>query len=248
MDPTNIEEIMKTAQTESMAMESETKPTPETVSETKPVPETKTAPDSETVPQRQPSMDDMKNALSGANISKIAKQLGDDPEKMKEMMDKTSTEMTPEMMEMARKIASGGQGQQLLREMQRQGMDPNVLKTFAKNHKRSVNTSFSPLDNPNQSFFLINSKRQLKTGKLTFNGDKLLSLDIKGIEIPCSRLAQGPLSGKSIKAWYDPAYAGSKNRRASKIAGLRVGGDLLVMIEEGGITEADFLKAEACLA
>lgn len=229
MNPTNIEELMKAAKEESHTME----------------PPVDDKPSENIQPKLNP--EDMKNALNNANLSTVVSQMSDDPDKVKEMMEGMSNQMTPEMMEMARKMASGGQGKQLLREMQRQGMDPNVLKEAAKHQKRALRKASVKLDSSNTTFFVINTKRQLKTSNLVFNGEHVTSLDVKGLEIPCSRLAQGPLSGKTIKAWYDPSFT-TKNRRASKIAGLRVGGDLLLMVEDGGVTSSDFVKAEDCLA
>jgi hypothetical protein len=53
----------------------------------------------------------------------------------------------------------------------------------------------------------------------------------------------GPLAGKTIKLWYDASHTG-KNRRATKLMGFPIAGDVLVVLEDGNLSEADFLAAE----
>lgn len=53
--------------------------------------------------------------------------------------------------------------------------------------------------------------------------------------------------GKTIKVWYDPGYPG-KNKRTSKIVGFPIAGNLLIIMDEGDLTEKDFIAAESLLA
>jgi len=192
---------------------------------------------------------DIKDALNHTNISAMLNQISGDPEKIGKLMNDSMGQVTPDMMEQARKLATGGQGAQIFSEMQRRGMDPMTMKKQLMKHKRSM-MGLDSKGTGTQQCILITVTRQVKTLNIAYTSIQSAACGIfkssSPLELSCSRMAQGPLSGKNIKMWYNPEHKG-KNRRASKIAGLPIGGELLLVMESGDFTEADFTAAEKLL-
>lgn len=209
--------------------------------------------------QQNPNMPDIKEALSNTNISTMLNKMASNPEEVSKMMEQSMSQMTPEMMEQARKLAMGGQGDQIMREMQKRGMDPRAMRSQLLEQQRAIRGmgSSKAADATKQSsalsgqrtkqIILINKSRQIKVRKVPSNSVGLSAASIlktdNPVELSCSRMAQGPLSGKTIKAWYNPEDRG-KNRRATKVVGFPVGGEVIVVMEEGDLTEKDFSAAE----
>ena len=164
------------------------------------------------------------------------------------MLDESKNMMTPEILEQARKFANGGQGTQILKEMQRRGVDTNGIRDQVMDQQKLMREMLAT--KPNKTVILITSSRKLKVKTVMLDSIELNAKHLvkseHAIELPCSRLATGSLTGKTIKIWYNPAQ-GSKNKRASKIAGFPVGGDLLIIMDGANLTEQDFLEAEKLL-
>ena len=236
----DLESIMKAAETESSLLED-------------PLPESGSNIEHLTSPQEIPSIhnpNDVKEALKNTNISAMLNQMAANPEEVNKMMEESMSRMTPEMMEQARKLAMGGQGDQIMKEMKKRGLDPRVLKAQMREQQKALRG----LENKNiadtKQVVLITTSRQVKTRKLP-NDNYLPNIKTilkcnDPVELSCSRLAQGPLSGKTIKVWYNPEHTG-KNRRATKIVGFPIGGEIIVIVEEDNLTETNFLAAEKTL-
>ncbi|CAH6420061.1 Hypothetical protein HVR_LOCUS1086 [uncultured virus] len=196
-------------------------------------------------------MGNVKEALKNTNISTMLNQMAADPDNVAKMMEESMGKMTPEMMEQARKLAMGGQGEQIMKEMQKRGMDPHAMRAQIMEQQRMLRGTGGNTSDATQQVILINKSRQLKIRKIS---PASLQLSVSGIlrapspvELSCSRLAQGPLAGKTIKVWYDPEQPGV-NRRSKKILGFGVGGDIIIVMMEGNLSEKDFLAAEKRLA
>lgn len=194
------------------------------------------------------SVSDIKDTLNNTNVSNIINQMNSNPSDLNKIMEQSMGKMSPEMMEQARKMASSGQGEQIIREMQKRGLDPQQIRSqFMEQRKILKGMGGNDLSEKSQQVIVITHNRQLKVRKLTVSNLKL-SIDTilktsDGVELSCSRLATGPLAGKTIKIWYDPNYPGL-NKRAKKLLGFPVGGDIIILMSEGDISEKDFLICE----
>ena len=67
------------------------------------------------------------------------------------------------------------------------------------------------------------------------------------VELSCSRLCTGPLENRVIKIWYQPEATGIKNRRASKLAGFPIVGEMIVECPGYSLTEVELVAVEALL-
>jgi hypothetical protein len=192
--------------------------------------------------------EEMKEALNNTNMTTILNQISNNPDLISKMMEESMAQMTPEMMEKAKKMATGGQGQQLLRNMQRRGIDTQPMKAKLIAQQKALKNSIK--SEPNKRTVLITAGRKLKirnipVASIQTSATRIIKSE-SVIELSCSRMASGPLQGKTIKVWYDP-NRGGKNPRASKIVGFPIAGDLLIIMEEGDLTEEDFITAERLL-
>lgn len=191
----------------------------------------------------------IQTALSPDNFSIMLNQMVSDPVRVNELIGDSMSKMTPEMMEQARKFAMGGQGEQMMKEMQKRGIDPHKMRAQVLEQQRALK-GLSKKTGTTKKVVFITAGRKMKIRDIQPESIKLSAGVIlqttTALEISCSRLAQGPLAGKTIKVWYDP-MSKTKNRRASKIVGFPIGGDILIVMDEDDLTEKDFIAAEKCL-
>jgi hypothetical protein len=196
---------------------------------------------------------DINAALSNANVSDMINQLVSNPDELSKIMASTSSQISPEMMDRARRMATNGQGKKLMEEMENRGFDPKAMRAQLMQQQAIAkglrNTSHKDIAD-SQQVLLINTSRQVKirqltTAKISESAATILHTQAP-LEISCSRLAVGPLAGATIKAWYDPTCAG-KNKRASKLVGFPIAGDLLIVLEGGDLSEKDLVTVEASL-
>lgn len=195
---------------------------------------------------------DIKDALNSANLSSVLSKISDDPGEVGRIMTESMGHMTPAMMEQARKLAQGGQGDQIKREMLKMGMDPRQMQVQLKEQRRqqrSLDKLLGKVDN-NKRVVLITSSRQLK-GRMFSSTSFRESIahavhTLNPVELSCSRLAVGPLEGKTVKLWYNPERKG-KNQRSSKIIGFPIAGEAVIVMDEGDLTEEMVSAAEKLL-
>lgn len=190
--------------------------------------------------------EEVKAALNNTNIATMLNRMSNNPDEVSKMMEQSMSHMTPDMMEQARKMAMGGQGQQVLQEMKRRGLDSNAIRSQFLEQQRAIRAMSANNDNTKQAV-LITSSRQLKMRNIPLGSVQTAVENIiksgEPVELSCSRLALGPLTGKTIKVWCDTSRKG-KNKRLSKIVGFPVAGEGLVIMDEGDLTEKNFLAAE----
>lgn len=188
------------------------------------------------------NVDNIKEALNNVNLSEVLKKVN--PDDVTKMIKETAGNMSPEMVEKARKLAMNGQGDQIMREMQKRGINARDMKEQIKEQQRLTRASI-PKDTIKA--VLITTSRQLKSRDVSQVSIRAAAIKIlrtdDPVELSCSRLAHGSLVGKTLKAWYDPNVKGT-NKRASKIIGFQMAGELLVVMEEGDLSEKDFLISE----
>lgn len=231
---TDLDSIMKAATAES-----------ESIRE-KPVeaPENK-VPESNNLPS-------IKEAINSANLGSIVSKLTSDPNNIANIMEQSLSKLTPEMIEEAKKLSSGGYGQNVIKEMQRRGMDVNAVRNTMNKNKRAMKKSNPKPKNLEgcKSVVMVTQTRRLKPRTIE-NAESYTIAGVLHVEnpiaMPCSRLAVGPLKDKTVTVWCDPSRT-DKNRRLSKILGLVVGGDGLVVVNDENLTLKDFEAAEKLLA
>jgi hypothetical protein len=197
------------------------------------------------------NIDEMKSMMSNMNINDVINRMSNNPGEMEKIMAESMGKITPEMMDQARKLAMGGQGNQILKKMQQAGMNSRATKDRILKQQRALNKTLGKSDAKTKKALLITQSRVLKSRSVPVHVTSANVIAIlqcsDPVQLSCSRLALGPLSGKTIKIWYDPSNT-SKNRRTSRILGFPVGGAMLIVMDEDDLTEADFLAAEAKLA
>lgn len=254
---TNLESMLKAAEVASSLMstpESDTGNSDDSVakiiesianSNPPPIDDLPKVPSNET--NSQPNMaEEVKAALNNTNIAAMLNRMSNNPEEVSKIMEQSMGQMTPDMMEQARKMAMGDQGQQVLQEMRRRGIDPNAIRAQLMEQQRAIRGMSANTDNTKRAV-LITASRQLKMRNVPLGSVQASAAAIiksgEPVELSCSRLAMGPLSGKTIKVWCDPSRKG-KNKRLSKIVGFPIAGEGLVVMEEGDLTEKDFIAAE----
>ena len=163
-----------------------------------------------------------------------------------EQISKIMESIPPETLENLKKTALGKKDQ-ILREMKKKGIDPKELRdTFEKEKKRLAAVARTN----SKKAVLITQGRQLKTKSVPKdftpeNANSVLNA-VSCAGMSCSRLCIGSLSDKTIKIWYDPNVA-NKNKRATNLVGFEVGGSLLIVSEDGDITEEEILEVEKLL-
>lgn len=261
----NFEDIMKAGELESSHMIDEVDPITVVNPEHKLPQIPDLAPTPQLVPESQVNeqakeqvneqvtmnMDDVKEALKNTNLADMIAKMSGNPSEMEKMMEKSMEYMNPDLMEQARKMAASGQGDQIVREMQRRGIDPRAMKAQIMEQQRALKGLSSKSDGTSKKAVLITQSRQLKMRNIPSAAVHASAAHLvktpNPVELSCSRMASGALTGKSIKAWYDPSRKG-KNKRASKIVGFPIAGDLLVVMDDGDLELKDFVEAEKMLA
>lgn len=174
------------------------------------------------------------------NIAGVLNELASNPNQLNKMIEESMGQITPEVMEQARKLAMGGQGDQIMREMQKRGIDVNSMNANIRQLRNALPSVKKT--GLTKTIVYVTRSRQIKEKDISMTDPHSCIATIlrttTPIELSCSRLAQGPLFGQSIKVWYNPADS-SKNRLASKITGFPVGGELLIVSESTNLCIAD---------
>jgi hypothetical protein len=172
--------------------------------------------------------------LKNTDIPSVVSRMKNNPDEVEKIIDEQMGSITPEMMEKARKLISEGQGQQILKEMMKKGVNPSELKNKIlkqkKELKKANKTTIQKVSY--QNVIHITNSRQAKVRKIQSDN---IEVSVKAIlnapsavELSCSRLSKGPFAKKTLKVWYNPEKPG-KNKRSSKIMGFPVGSDLIIL-------------------
>lgn len=196
------------------------------------------------------ALEEAQNALKSGEVASALNRMTADPNTATKMMKETMEKVTPEMMEQVRKLAAGGQGQQIAKELQKKGVDVNSLRSQMLDYQRAMRNLSGKTMNTKKIMF-INASRQARLRTVPSDGmqntaNSLLKCS-NAVELSCSRLAVGALVGATIKVWTNPDATG-KNKRSSKIVGFPIGSEILIVKEDGDLTEAELASAEALLA
>lgn len=167
-----------------------------------------------------------------------------------EEFSKFVQQITPEMMDKAKKLISEDQGKKLMEEMEKRGIDSQMLKSEVVKQKNTLRGLTKTSDT--KQVLLITNSRQVKVRNVNvYNMETIIKSILKSgkvVELSCSRLASGPLLGKTVKLWCNPDLPNegnsSINKRLTKIIGFPIGGEGIIVLEDGNLNEKDFLLAE----
>jgi hypothetical protein len=194
--------------------------------------------------------DDIKNTFANTNISSLLEKLTKNPDELHKLLHESVDKITPDMLNNAKKMLGNEQGQQILKSLQKKGVNPNNLKS-----KLSSNYSkFKQLPGnktPTRKCIMITSNRQLKIKHIPINNmssfiSNILKVD-NPLSVECDRLSIDIFKDKKITLWYDNTKIG-KNKRATKIAGFKIAGDMIISMTDEDLNDNDFLTIEQSLS
>jgi hypothetical protein len=194
---------------------------------------------------------DLKTAFANTNISSLLEKVCKNPDDLNKLLHDSVDNITPDMLNNAKKMLGTGQGEQLLKSLQQKGINPNNLKS-----KLSANNAFKNIlkpgnKSPTRKCILITTNRQLKIRNLPIDDmPKYISTILKvdsPLSMECTRLSIDVFKDKKLTIWYDKNKIG-KNKRATKIAGFTIAGDIIISILDEDINESDFLIVEKFLS
>lgn len=194
--------------------------------------------------------ENIKDILDGVNFKEVIHTITNNKENVANMVQQSSSQLTPEMMDQARKYASGTQGEQIKQELNRQGAANKTTLQVMLKQKKLYSQINNNAKGEAKKVVLITTSKQIKNKevhKLTLEAEakRLVGSD-DALEISCSRMSVGPLLGKTIKAWYSPGRKGFNNL-ASSMVGFNIAGELLLIMEEGNLLESDVRDAKKYL-
>lgn len=152
--------------------------------------------------------------------------------------------LSSELMNTIQNLAGGGQGKQIIQELQKQGINPKQLRSEILAQQRLMRKTEEL-----QQVLIICRNRKVKLVKYPIKTMKqniiLLLKTSDPMQASCSRMAvKGtPLEGKKIYMWHNTNH-NNKNRRASKLLGCPVAGDAVVVVEGYDISLEDLSSVE----
>lgn len=183
---------------------------------------------------------------SSTNIAETLDIMSNDSSKLSQMMEESMQQFNPEMIEEAKRLLQAGQGQHIIDEMQRRGMNVDTMTSQIK-QQQNMMKGLSVKNDMTKKCILITANRQLKVRNIPIGMERVSACNLiksgQAVELSCSRLATGHLIGKTIKVWCDPECRG-RNKRLSRILGFPIAGDGLFIMLEGDLTEENFLAVE----
>lgn len=192
----------------------------------------------------------LKNLFNNTNISSMMGQLTSNPDAAAKLVAAGMDSIPPDMLAKARSMAMSGKGQQFLNEMRKKGINPLEMRAKVKEERKRLRGENKPVGE-SKTILHITSSRKVRSRSVpvaTISSTVNLLLGCSDpVELSCSQLATGKLSGHTIKVWYNPKAVG-KNRRSTKIIGFPTGSELVIVDHSGNLTEALLIEAESLLA
>ena len=197
--------------------------------------------------------EDMKipDANNPAFASMLAK-LQENPEETMALMQDAREQMTPAMAAKAKNMAGGSTAAAIKKAMAKRGIDPiKMKKELLANEKLRKSLGTKKVGEATQAAILITRSRKVKLHQVSLADPAKSALEFfqtQGIpvEMPCSRLAVGPLVGKTIRLWY--LKDSGCNKRASALMGFEIGGEVLIVANQHNFSEEQFITLEKMFA
>jgi hypothetical protein len=193
-----------------------------------------------------PTAEQIQQTMANLNIGTVLDRMAAAPGQTSQLMAESMGSLPPEMMEQAKKLSQGGQADRILREMQKRGMNPHQMKAEMEQQQKTMKALNPKKMGPTKKALIVTLNRQVKSRAIPPDcGESAVAPILHcqhPVEISCSRLALGPWADKTIKVWYDGDLKG-KNKRASKIVGFPVAGDIIIHAEDD-LLESDLIEVE----
>lgn len=193
------------------------------------------------------NLDGLLGALKDADLSSMMGKIGSNPDEIKEMVNGHLRDMPPEMVQKIKAMATSGQADGILKELASKGVDKDQIMELIDTHASKGGLKVPPPKDVRLAV-LVTQSRQLKAKKLNAMNVTAGVLQVlrctEPRHITCDRIAVGPLAGKKVQVWFDPAVKAG-NRRAIKILSRPIGGDVLFLLDDEDLSVADFTTAEA---
>lgn len=195
-----------------------------------------------------PEDDIVEKVPEGQDLVKRISSTEDPSKNMMSSLEDMMKNISPDMIEQVKKMASGGGSiEDIMKKMmgggsfndvkdalQKQGIDMRAMQRSLLASQRKM-TAKDLANGSIKKGLHIDKNRRISSIDLikdkTAESAKVALKMSNPIELSCSRLARGPWEGKTIKVWYNPDAAG-KNRLSSKIIGFPTGSDLIIVGEE----------------
>jgi hypothetical protein len=194
--------------------------------------------------------DKIKGALRSVNLPKMVEKMANNPQGMDKAVEESAKVMTPQMMDQAKKVAAGGQGDQLRKQVLKQGMSPKQMQKDYKEQQRLARAVSEQSRGPTKRACLLDTNRKFKAKEVPVSDDikdmakALQAQDV--VKMPYSRMAIGPLQGKSVAVWY---VTGDKrrNKRIEKLLGKPHGARILISVKDEDLEVATIEEVEKLL-
>jgi len=194
-----------------------------------------------------------KNPPSTADITKMLGKLGENPELMGDVMEKIPNVISPDMIDQVKKMFPGGpQGQsaeKMLAQLTQNGIDPQVMRSQMVQKQNKAKGMVAHNDTT-QTVVILTIQKQLKIRE--FSKNDLFTAAITNLKVPtvdnlkdieCGMMCQGLFKNKKVRIFYNPNDK-TVNKRAKKLVGFPIGGDVIFYLENENLSEADFLTVE----
>lgn len=184
-------------------------------------------------------------------IPQVMQKLSANPDKMSGLIEKVLPHTTSDMMAKAKKMVQSGQGQQLVKQMQRRGYDPHKFKQKAKAHMNTIESTAQKKEPvPCRKAIFISINKKVKSKDIPINNingtiNTLIKTDTPS-KLPVSILAIGEWKGLNLICYCNP-NDGGKNDIMSKVLDSSIMGDVLILCTSKDLMVEDFNRIAECL-
>jgi hypothetical protein len=196
------------------------------------------------------SEETLKGLVDQVNIKEIVHKISNQPPEF--MTEQHAQYFIPEIKDQARNMAVGPQGEKIKKELQAGNVELASLRASMKAQKKLMNKIQAQNQEVTRQIIIISPKGKVSNQSFTLsalmNPGETILRSPQVVQLPCSRLALGPLNGKNLSLWYDEKKT-YRNKRANKIFDdiANIVGEVLIIMDEGDLLLRDFLVAEKSL-
>lgn len=187
-----------------------------------------------------------------ADINRMLGHLGQNPEMMGDVMNKIPNVISPDMIDQVKKMFPGGvQGQnaeKMLAQLTQNGLDPQTMRSQMVQKQNKAKGMVAHNDKT-QTVIILTIQKQLKVREFLKNdmmeaASVNLKVATEGLkDIDCGMMCQSIFKNKQVRIFYNP-HDKTVNKRAKKLVGFPIGGDVIFYLVDENLTEADFLAVE----
>lgn len=186
-------------------------------------------------------VEDLIKNLSSGDLEEVINKIGSSPERYSKLMEEEISK-NPEMKETMNKIS---QNNQFVEKLRKQATKNGINN---KKNLKKLRQSFRNNSNTNKrKVICITQTRKAK--ELFLNKDDLVQEAQKVIKTicfyrPCYRIQVGPFSNNDIQIIFPHQSVLKNNRRATRLIGEKVRGDLIIYDMEKDLNLSDYNEVE----